>query len=384
MKTLKDFDFNNKKVLVRCDFNVPLNEKGEIEDDFRIKKAVPTIKYLLKHKAKVILMSHLEDSEGNYLKLDKVRDKLTKLLNRQIKKTEDCIGKEAEKEVQNMKQGEIILLENLRFHNQEKENDINFAKELARNKDIYINDAFSVSHRSHASVSAVSRYLDSGIGFLMEKELEALNRIIESPEKPFTAVIGGAKISTKAKVIKNFLEKADYILLGGKVANTILEARGVFHRKDDFLKEKEAIRDFDINSSKIYLPEDVLVSLDISGREGVLNKDVKEVKENEFSLDIGKKTIDYYLKIIKDSKTIVWSGPMGLFENPLFEKGTKEIGLGIIKNKRSYKVVGGGDTLFAVSKFGLIDDFSHVSGGGGAMLSFLANEELPGLKALEK
>lgn len=313
MKTVRDFDVKNKRVLVRCDFNVPLDEQGNITDDFRIKQTLPTIEYLLKNKAKVILMSHLADNRS----LDVVWDRVKKYLGAESR--------------------EIIFLDNLRINKGEEENDDNFARELAKLGDIYINDAFGVCHRAHASVVGVPKYLPSGAGFLLEKEVKILSMVLESPRRPLTAIIGGVKIESKSKVIEKFLEKADYLLIGGKIANVV-----------------------SIESDKLYLPVD-----------------------SNNSFDIGSQTIKLFSEVIKKAKMIFWSGPMGRFEEPEYEEGTKAIAEAISSNQGAFKVAGGGDTLFAISKFGLQDKFDHLSTGGGAMLSFLGGEILPGLEALK-
>lgn len=323
MKTLKDFDVKNKRVLVRCDFDIPLDEKGNITDDFRIKKVIPTIEYLIENKSKVILMGHLGRPGGKAvktLKVEPVRKKLSEILGISIKE----------------KDSQVILLENLRFDKRERENDSGFAQELAKLGDIYINDAFANSHRDHASIVGVPKYLPSGAGFLLEKEIKVLSNILENSEHPLVAIIGGIKIESKAKVIEQFLEKADHVLIGGKIAYNL-----------------------NLTSSKLHLPVD--------------HKD---------GLDIGPKTIEMFSEIIRKAKMIVWAGPLGKFEDPVYEQGTKQIAEEISKNDKAFKIAGGGDTIFALTKWGLRDKFDHISTGGGAMLQFLSGEELPGLKAL--
>jgi len=311
-KTLKDFDVKNKRVLVRCDFNIPLDEKGNITDDFRIKQTLPTIEYLLRNKAKAILMSHLAGDRD----LDVIWERVKKYLKTDIK--------------------EVVFLDNLRLNKGEKENSDEFAKELAALGDIYINDAFGVCHRKHASVVGIPKYLPSGAGFLLEKEIKVLSKVLKDPQHPLVAIIGGNKTESKAKVIEQFLEKADYVLVGGKIAYNV-----------------------NLTSSKLYLSVDY--------------------KNN---LDIGPKTIEIFSKIIRKAKMIVWAGPVGKFEDPVYEQGTKQIAEEISKNDKAFKIAGGGNTIFALTKFGLRDKFNHISTGGGAMLQFLSGEELPGLKAL--
>ena len=389
MKTLKDFDFKNKKVLVRCDFNVPLNEKGEVADDFRIKNSIPTIEYLIKKGAKVILMSHLGNPGGKVvedLRLTPVQEKLMEYLDLSITKAPDCIGSEIKKWISQMKPGEILLLENLRFHKEEKENDENFAKELAELGDIFINDAFSVCHRAHASVVGIPQYLPSGIGFLLEKEIKNLSKIIEKPKKPVVIIIGGAKISTKAKVIEDFLKKADHLLLGGKIANFILIQKGLLVGKlPSSLKTEEIVERLELPNPKLHLPVDGIVSLrELKNKENYLKvKALGQIKRGEDIYDIGPDTLKLFSKIIKEAKTIFWSGPLGMFEERFFEKGTKEIALSIVKNKKAFKVAGGGETVLAIDQFDLLDKFDHISTGGGAMLEFLAGKKLPGLEVLK-
>ena len=310
MKTIKSFNFKNKRVFVRCDFNVPLDSKGDIVDDFRIQQTVPTLKYLQDKGARLILASHRSDNKNlvsTWLRLKKYLDL-----------------KEAE------------LLDNLRLDKGEEENDDNFAKQLAGLAEIYINDAFGVCHRAHASVVGLPKYLPSGAGFLLEREVEVLFQVLENPKRPLVIIVGGAKIESKSRVINNFLNKADQILVGGKITQA-----------------------FKIDSPTVYFAID-----------------------NNKNLDIGPETIKMFSNIIKKAGTIVWAGPLGRFEDPLYQKGTEEIAREITKNKKAFKVAGGGDTIFALLKFGLRDKFDHVSTGGGAMLSFLSGEKLPGLQAL--
>jgi len=388
IRGLKKFKLERKRVLVRCDFNVPLGEKGNIEDDYRIKQALPTIEYLLKAGNKIILMSHLGDPEGRVLeslRLDPVQKKLEELLERKVLKTGDCTGKEVEKRVSKMKNGEVLLLENLRFHDGEKKNDAQFAKDLAKLGDFYVNNAFGVCHRSHASVVSLPQYLPSAAGFLLEKEVKVLSRILKNPWRPLVVVIGGAKISSKIRVINKFLDIADHVLVGGKIANDILIAKSICVGRpwpeDEVIKEVEK---FQLTSTKLHLPIDVLASPDDSGTVYVRTAAPGKVRNDELLLDIGPETVEIFSMVLKEAKMILWSGPMGLFENPLFAKGTEEVARAIAKNHKAYKIVGGGDTLFAVSKFGLTNKFDHISTGGGAMLGFLSGEDFPGLKPLEE
>jgi phosphoglycerate kinase len=343
MNFLKDFDLNKKRVLVRCDFNVPLSPEGKILDDFRIRETIPTIEYLIKKEAKVILMSHLGKPEGKIvenLRLDKVQEKLIEYLDLSIVKAPDCIGKEIENWVLEMTLGEILLLENLRFHKEEEKNDENFAKALAKLGDIYINEAFACSHRFHASIVGVPKYLPSGAGFLLEKEINSLNKITENPKTPLVAIFGGREADFKA--IEKISNTADWILVGELVGKEI---------------EKD--------NTKLKYPEKVIKPVD--GVDG--------------GRDIGPKTLKLFKEKILRAKTIFWSGPLGKIEEERFQKGTKEVAKAIIESG-AFSVIGGGETIEFINKLGFIDRFSHVSTGGSAMLSYLAGEKLPGIEAL--
>jgi phosphoglycerate kinase len=387
MKGLKNFDFKNKKVLLRCDFNVPLSDQGNVLDDFRIRKTIPTIDHLLKEKAKVILMSHLGDPGGKKterLSLAPVQGILEECLNLPVAKAPDCLGPEVEGLIDRMKGGEALLLENLRFRREEEEGDESFAKKLAKLGDIYINDAFGASHRSHASIVEVPRFLPSAAGLLLEKEISVLSEIMKNPARPFVALVGGAKIESKISVIKAFLEKADHLLLGGKIANSVLGVKGIWMNGKGLTQETiEMINEVPLTSTKLHLPVDALVALDSSGKPYVRESALAETKEHELLLDIGPETINIFSKIIREAETIVWAGPFGFFENPLFEKGTKEIALAITSNQKAFKVAGGGETLEFINKIGQAEKFNHVSTGGGAMLEFLSGKTLPGIAALK-
>lgn len=391
MKTLKDFNFKNKRVLVRVDFNVSLDENGEILDDFRIKASLPTLDYLIKKGANLVLISHLGSPEGKFIKkfsLRQIATRLEKLLKRKVRFLEDCVGEKIEKEIGKMKPGEVVLLENLRFHKEEKENDPNFAQALARLGDVFVNEAFSVCHRPHASVVGIPKYLPSLAGFLLEKEIKIFSQILKKPWRPLVVIIGGAKVSHKIKVVKKFLEKADQVLLGGKLANVILAQKGILIGQP--IPEPEVIKEIekiDWTSSKLHLPVDVLISLvdlEVGLQEGYLRQGGPgQVKKDETAYDIGPETIKIFSKIIKEGKMIFWSGPLGMFEEKKFEKGTKEIAQLIARNHLAFKIAGGGDTITALNKFGLAEKFDHLSLGGGAMLEFLVEGNLPGLKVLK-
>ncbi|KKR03584.1 MAG: Phosphoglycerate kinase [Parcubacteria group bacterium GW2011_GWF2_39_13b] len=385
MQFLRNIDVSNKRVLVRADFNVDLDKDGRVIDDFRIKAVIPTIEYLIKNNAKVILMSHLGDPKAGVeekLRLGPVQDKLMEYLDLSVVKADDCIGSEIEKWTQKMDVGEILLLENLRFHKEEKENDENFAKELAKMGDIYVNDAFSVCHRDHASVVAITKFLPSFAGLLLEKEMAVLKKAMEAPEHPLAIIIGGAKISTKIKIVKKFLNLADDILLGGALANTVLRAKGIAIGKS--IVEEEMVQDvknLEITNTKIHIPVDTVVSVDKGGKEESREAPVGKMEENELILDIGPETENLFSQVIKNAKTIIWNGPVGLFEIEKFAHGTEAVARAVA-NCQCYSIVGGGETICYINKLGLADKFSHISTGGGAMLKFMAGEKLPGIEAL--
>ena len=346
MKSVRDFIVKDKRVLVRADFNVPLNGKGEILDDFRIKKTVPTIEYLIEKGAQVILMSHLGRPAGQVvekLRLTPVQNRLMEYLDVSVTKAPDCLGQEIVKWTHQMQPGEVLLLENLRFHQAEKENNNEFARELAKLGDIYINDAFSVCHRNHASIVGVPQHLPSGTGLLLEKEIKVLSRLMAKPEKPLIAIIAGVKVATKVKLIDKISETADFVLIGGLIKQEI--------------KEK--------NISFKY-PQKI----------------IEPVDEANQGKDIGLRTINLFQEKISQAKTIFWNGPVGQIEKEEFTKGSAALARAIIKSG-SFSAVGGGSTVEFITKLGLVEKFNHVSTGGGAMLVFLSGETLPGLKALK-
>jgi len=345
MKTLKNFNLKEKKVLLRSDFNVPLNKEGGILDDFRIKKALPTIKYLISKEAKLILMSHLGRPEGRTverLRLTQVQNKLTEYLNISVTKSRDCVGKEVESWTKEMKSGEILLLENLRFHQEEVINDEKFAKELSKLGEIYINDAFSVCHRIHASIVGIPKYLPAGAGFLLEKEIKVLAELIKNPKKPLLAIIGGKKAETKAKLIDKISEIGEGVLISGLIAREI---------KEKNIKLK--------NPKKVFFPID-----EIDGK------------------DIGPKTLEIFKEKIKLAETIIWNGPLGMFEEKEYEKGSREIAKTIAESE-VFSVAGGGETLEFINKIGLSSGFNHLSTGGGAMLDFIVDGSLVGIEILK-
>ena len=388
-------NLKDKKILVRVDFNVPVGSDGIIDDkeDWRIRASLPTIRYLLEKKAKIILMAHLGRPElsQKFIKskvhkvnkkysLKPVAQRLGELLNLEIKFINDCVGNEAKDAVLKMRAGDIVLLENLRFYKEEEKNDKEFAKKLAELAHIYINDAFSVSHRKHASVSAITKFLPSYAGLLLEKEIRILSEAINDPQKPATIIVGGAKMKTKVPVIKYLIGKFDHILAGGIVANVILKAKGIDTGKSlmDGI-DIEEVKKIDLASNKLYVPVDAVVC--DSQKNEVDFLAIGKIGDNKI-LDIGTETAKLYSKIITDSKTIIWNGPMGLFEKNDFSSGTKAVAKAVAMAK-GYTIIGGGDTISAVDKFEDIKKIDYVCTGGGAMLEFLAGKKLPGIEALE-
>jgi len=383
MRYLQDFNFTNKRVLVRVDFNVPI-EDGKVVDDFRIKASLPTINYLLERNAKIILISHLGRPAGKEKKytLCPVANHLSQLLNQPVLFIGDCAGREVKEKTEKLKAGEIALLENLRFYEEEKNNDENFAKELSSFADVYVNDAFSVSHREHSSIVGIPLYLSSFLGLLFQKEIKVLSKISENPSRPFLVIIGGIKIKTKIKVIKKFLKKADNLILGGALANTVLYAKGiavgVSEIEEDVVDE---IRAISITDTKLHLPYDAVVARnsDCAGEISPIGK----IPQDKMILDIGPDSVDLFSSVISDAKTIVWNGPMGFFEKKEFSEGTKGVAKGIAESD-SFSVVGGGETVTFIRKLGLADKFSHICSGGGAMLQFLTEGTLPGIEAIKE
>lgn len=386
---LKDADVFRKKVIVRVDFNVPLNDNLEITNDKRIVSSIPTIKYLLEKEAAVILLSHLGRPKGQIipkLSLKPVAKRLSKLLQKDVKFINDCIGNDVKSSVGKMKFGDLILLENTRFHSEEKGNDPKFAKKLAEFGDIFINDAFGTAHRAHASNVGIAKYLPSAIGFLIEKEIKYLGESLKNPKKPFTAILGGAKVSDKIELINNLLAKADNILIGGAMMFTFLKAKGFcvgnsLVENDKLDLAKNLLNQAKKKDVKLILPVDTVITQEIKKDAEHKTVDVSKIPENWMGLDIGEKTVELFRKIILQSKTIIWNGPMGIFEIENFAYGTKGIANALAECS-GITIIGGGDSASAVEKFGLANKMTHISTGGGASLEFLAGKELPGIAAI--
>jgi phosphoglycerate kinase len=390
LQTIKDAKVKGKTVLLRVDYNVPL-ENGKIKDDTRIKESLPTVKHLLKEGAKLIIMSHLGRPKGKIveeLKLNPIADKLSKLLEKPVIKVDSCLGDTVEKAVKSLNEGDILMLENTRFHPEEEDNDKKFAKKLASYADIYVSDAFGTVHRAHASTEGVAHNLPSYAGFLIEKEINALFPLLEKPEHPLVLLLGGAKIDTKIGVIKNFLKKANTILLGGGLANTFVFARGFdvgdsLCEKDKMEIAQKIMLEAEKQDCELITPGGAIVADEIGDNVITADMEITGVEGNMQILDIGRKTTNKYIDILKDAKTIIWNGPVGLYEKKPFEYGTREIAKALTKVKgKTY--LGGGDTIDALKRFGIDKSkFTHVSTGGGAMLEFLEGKELPGLKVLQ-
>ena len=396
-KTVRDVDVRGKRVLVRVDFNVPL-EDGRVTDDTRIRAALPTIRYLVEHEARVILMSHLGRPKGQVreeLRMDPVAAVLAKRLGQPVRKVDEVVGPEVEKAVSELKPGEVLLLENTRFHPGETKNDPEFARQLAALGDLFVNDAFGAAHRAHASVVGVAQYLPTVAGFLMERELRMLGQILERPREPFAAVLGGAKISDKIGVLKVLIQKAEYVLIGGGMANTFLKAQGIDVQaslvEDEALDEARAILAREAERHKkreekepqLFLPVDVVVADRFAPDAEARVVPVDQIPEGWRIMDIGPETVQHFRAPLARAKTIFWNGPMGVYEFDRFAKGTREIAE-IIAGMEAITVVGGGDSAAAVMEMGLADRITHVSTGGGAALEFLEGKELPGVAVIEE
>lgn len=389
-KTVRDLDVAGKKVLVRVDFNVPLNDKGEITDDTRITASLPTIQYLLEQKAAVILMAHLGRPKGQVkpeLSLAPVAEHLGKLLGKKILFAPDCVGEAAQAAASKLKPGHILLLENLRFHKEEEKNDMEFAEKLASLADLYVNDGFGVSHRAHASVEGVTHFLPAAAGFLLEKEIQYVGQAVTNPLHPFVAIIGGAKVSDKIGVISNLLDKVDTLLIGGGMANTFLAAQGYKMGKslveeDKLDLAKELLAKAKKNKVNMLLPTDLVMAAAFAPDAEHVTEKVKNLNQAYMALDIGAETSKAYAEALADAKMIVWNGPMGVFEMDAFCKGTEAVAKAVAKS-RATSIVGGGDSVAAIEKLGLAKRITHISTGGGASLEYLEGKVLPGVAALD-
>ncbi len=389
-KTVKDIDLKDKKVLVRCDFNVPMDENRNITDNRRIVAALPTIKYLLEQNCKIVLCSHLGRPKGEFkpeFSLAPVAKELSKQLKTDVVMAKDVIGEDATKKANKLKNGEILLLENLRFHREETDNDPEFAKKLAEFGEVFVNDAFGTAHRAHASTEGVTKYLPAVSGFLIEKELTFLGNALENPKRPYVAILGGAKVSDKIGVIDSLLEKVDTLMIGGAMAYTFFKAQG-YSVGDSLCEEDKCDLALELMAKakekgvKMVLPIDTKI-----GKEYKPDTESKTVAWTDIpdgwqGFDIGEKTIEMFRKELNGAKTIVWNGPLGLFEFDQFAVGTDAIAHKLANLNDAITIVGGGDSAAAVEKAGLADKISHVSTGGGASLEFLEGKKLPGIEAL--
>lgn len=389
-KSVEDIDVSGKKVIVRCDFNVPQDETGRITDDKRIVAALPTIKYLLEHNAAVILCSHLGRPKGEFkmkYSLAPVAERLSELLGKEVKLAKDVIGEDAKKLASELKCGEAMLLENVRFHKEEEKNDPAFAKELASMAEIYVNDAFGTAHRAHASTAGIADYLPAVCGFLINKEISIMGKALANPVRPFVAILGGAKVSDKIGVINNLIEKCDTIIIGGGMSYTFMKAMGkeigTSLCEDDKLDlAKDLMAKAEAKGVKLLLPIDTVCADHFAADATPVVYEAGALPADMMGLDIGPKTVELFSEAVKDAGTVVWNGPMGVFEFDAFAVGTKAVAKAIAESN-AVSIIGGGDSAAAVEKLGFADKMSHISTGGGASLEFLEGLVLPGIACLE-
>ncbi|HHT80963.1 MAG TPA: phosphoglycerate kinase [Spirochaetales bacterium] len=390
LQTIRDYDFSGKRALVRVDFNVPLKD-GEVTDDTRIRSALPTIQYILDAGGSVVAMSHFGRPKGKKnpeLSMAPIAKKFAQLLGRPVKLASDVIGAEVAKEVEALKSGEVLLLENVRFYAEEEKNDLDFAKKLSLFGDVYVNDAFGTAHRAHASTAGVAHYLPSYAGFLIEKEVKFMAPLLENPEKPFVAIIGGSKVSSKIGVLESLVNSCDTIVIGGGMAYTFLAVQGHSIGKSLVEEEyKDTASSFLAKAKEkgveVILPVDHLCGAEFKEDTKAITVDSADISGDLIGMDIGPKTVKLIVSAVEGAKSVVWNGPMGVFEFEAFAQGTLAIAKALATCKGT-TVVGGGDSVAAVNKFNLADKISHVSTGGGASLEFLEGKVLPGIKALEK
>src|SRR6056297_165375 len=391
VKTVKDIDLKGKRVLVRADFNVPLKE-GVITDDTRIKAALPTLQYILEQEGtSLVLMSHLGRPKGERkpeFSLAPIAQRLSELLNRPVETAADCVGPETKERASKLKAGEVLMLENVRYHGEETKNDPSFAKQLAENGDLFVNDAFGTAHRAHASTEGVAHLLPSAAGFLIEKEVRFFEHLLSNPEKPFVAIIGGAKVSTKIGVLETLLEKCTTLVIGGAMSYTFLKAQGHSIGKskveDEYVATaKSLLERAEKAGVKVLLPLDHLGGEEFDENTEPKYVDSVDLPDNLIGLDVGMKTLEALKDTISEAKSVVWNGPMGVFEFENFAKGTLEVAE-MVAACEGTTVVGGGDSVAAVNKFGFAEKIDHVSTGGGASLEFLEGKKLPGIAVLEK
>lgn len=394
MQTVDSINFSGKKALIRVDFNVPLNDQFEVTDDTRISASIPTIKKIINDGGAVILMSHLgrpKNGPEDKFSLKHTIATLEKLVGAPVKFANDCVGKEATEKAAQLKSGEVLLLENLRFYNEETKGDVAFAEKLSKLGDVYVNDAFGTAHRAHASTAIIAQFFPHNkyFGYLLAKEIESVSKVLKNNTKPVTAIVGGAKVSSKIIIIENLLDSIDNLIIGGGMVFTFIKALGgkVGNSlvEDDFLATaKEILEKAKAKNVAVFLPEDSVVSTAFNNESEVKIFDTNNIPDGWMGLDIGEKAMAAYSNCIKNSKTILWNGPMGVFEMSNFEKGTKAVAEAIAEatSNGAFSLVGGGDSVAAVNQFNLADKMSHVSTGGGAMLEYLEGKTLPGIAAI--
>ncbi len=396
MYNIENYDFSAKKAIVRVDFNVPLNANFEVTDDTRIRAAIPTIKEILTKGGAVILMSHLgrpKNGSEDKFSLRHIIPALSKHLGTEVKFADDCVGESAVKSAGELKAGEVLLLENLRFYKEETKGDEAFAKRLADLADVYVNDAFGTAHRAHASTTIIAQFFpkDKMFGRLINNELKSMDSVLTQPKPPFTAILGGAKVSSKITIIKKMLDKVDNILIGGGMTYTFIKAKGgnigSSLVEEEYLQEaREILSEAKAKGVKVYLPIDQIIADKFDNNANTKITEIMVGQEGWMGLDVAEKTIELYSKVIKNSATILWNGPMGVFEMDNFSEGTVEIAKAIAEAtaKGAYSLIGGGDSVAAVNKMGFANKVSYVSTGGGAMLEYLEGKELPGIKAIKQ
>lgn len=396
LSTVDQFSFKGKRALIRVDFNVALNDRGQVTDNTRIVAAIPTIRKVLKDGGSVILMSHLGRPKGGYeakFSLSQVVPELKKLLEKEVVFVEDCISEASYKTTSVLLPGKVVLLENLRFYKEEEKGDELFAAKLAKHGDIYVNDAFGTAHRAHASTAIIAQFFPhyKCFGYLMAKEIESLDRVLNNAQRPLTAIVGGAKISTKIEIVKQLLTKVDQIIIGGGMAFTFIKAKGGSTGSSLIEKEmidlaKQIMQEAEQKNVRILLPVDAVAADKFDANAKTQKVDIMNIPEGWMGLDIAEKSVELFDQAIQNSKTILWNGPMGVFEMPVFAQGTVSIAKSIAKSTKNgcFSLVGGGDSVAAVNQFGLADQVSYVSTGGGAMLEYLEGKVLPGVEAILK
>ncbi|WP_240374447.1 phosphoglycerate kinase [Bacillus piscicola] len=389
-RSMHDVDFAGKTVFVRVDFNVPMSDR-KVTNDTRIRAALPTIEYLMEQGAKIILGTHLGRPKGKVveeLRLGPVATRLEELLKKKITKVDEVFGERVKQAVLQLNEGDILLLENFRFEPGEEKNDKELAKSIADLADYYINDAFGVAHRAHASTEGIAHYLPSAAGFLIEKELNVLGKALSDPGRPFTAIIGGAKVKDKIEVIDNLLEKVDHLIIGGGLAFTFVKAKGYeignsLLEEDKLETAKRFMKKAEEKGVQFHIPVDAVIADSFSSEANTKIVDINNILPGWQALDIGPKTIEEYNDVIRSSKLVIWNGPMGVFEIPAFANGTRGIGEALAASTDTYSVIGGGDSAAAVEAFGLTEKMSHISTGGGASLEFMEGKDLPGIAVLD-